>query len=440
MKAKQTTAKKCSFLLNQWKKSLSLTAFEKSQLSVELKALDRQINRLSQQHLRVTVFGRVGVGKSSLLNALFGEEKFSTDIGHGSTRKMKGVIWEQGIDNLQYVELVDTPGIDEITSAERARLASRVALHSDLILLVIDSDINSIELDAMQTLINSNKPILLILNRCDQWTPTEVDQIVHSIRNRLPSTAKHLLIETVAAAPRSAKLQANGKVRSEKSSPKVTSLKRTLLNLLSEQGNLLLTLNAVQQADNFYHSLKLGRLKRRKLEAQGLIGKFAAFKASGVAVNPLLVFDFATGIALDTALVMQLSKLYDLELKGHSARELLKKLSLHNFLLGGAQIGIQILLGSIKHLLLSAAPFTGGLSLAPAAPVALAQAAVAVHTTKLTGKLAAKELLQASHLPGANPNQILRCLARSNPKVKDYLNSWQIIAQKKAAHIHTLLP
>ena len=74
--------------------------------------------------------------------------------------------------------------------------------------------------------------------------------------------------------------------------------------------------------------MKSCRLQRRRSKAQGLIGKFAALKASGVAVNPLLMFDVATGLALDTALVMQLSRLYGLELKGHSARKLLQRICL----------------------------------------------------------------------------------------------------------------
>ena len=104
-------------------------------------------------------------------------------------------------------------------------------------------------------------------------------------------------------------------------------LVKYLEDLLEEQGELLLAINALRQADHFYHSLKLGRLMRSKKEAQGLIGKFAAFKASGVAINPLLMLDLATGLAFDAALVMELSKLYGLQMRGNTARELLKRLS-----------------------------------------------------------------------------------------------------------------
>ncbi len=436
----ESTSQTCSLLLKKWKRELKLTSLEKSKLSGQLIALDRQFDRLENKHIRLTVFGRVGVGKSSLLNALIGENIFATDIVNGYTRKSSGVVWNQDINNLNTIELVDTPGIDEIAANKRTLLASKIALNSDLVLLVLSSDITFIELEALDTLLKSGKPILIVLNRCDQWHSNEIENIIESIKDRLPSYAKQLTIESVAAAPRKAKISAGGKVRSEQCDPQVNSLKQTLLNLLLNQGNTLLTINSIRQAEGFYNAIKSDRLKRRKSEAQGLIGKFAALKASGVAVNPLLMFDFATGLALDTALIIQLSKLYGLNLKGHSARKLLKELSIQNSFLGGAQLGIQFTLGVIQHLLFLATPFTGGLSLAPAAPVAIAQAAVAVHTTKLTGRLVASELLQNSHLRGNNPRLILRHFARTNPNVLRCLNSWGINPCKETENIQSLLP
>ena len=77
MKPLNSTAKDCSLMLREWEKNLKLTCLEKSQLAGELKTLNRQINRLINRHIRLTVFGKVGVGKSSLLNALLGKKYFT---------------------------------------------------------------------------------------------------------------------------------------------------------------------------------------------------------------------------------------------------------------------------------------------------------------------------------------------------------------------------
>ncbi len=419
---KQTsTPKRCLLRLTQWRNNLRLSSREQSQLNGKLLAMDRQLQRFSQRKLRLSVFGKVGVGKSSLLNALLEEFTFDTDVAHGSTRKLQSINWNQQFKNLQSVQLIDTPGIDEIAAAARARLARRIALQSDLIIVVLDSDLTTIEKEAIETLLQSGKQILLVLNRCDQWSQSEQVLLIQSIRRRLPKEARNLVIKAVSAAPRQVHLQTNGKVRSYPVAPQIEELRSHLMQLLESQGELLLALNALREADSFHQSLQEERLKLRKSKAQGLIGKFAAVKATSVAANPFLVLDLAGGLACDTALILELCKLYGLQMEAPSARQLVTKVSGQNLLLGGAQIGIQLVLGVIRQLLLLAAPLTSGLSLAPAAPVALVQAALAVHTTRLTGRLAALELVSENSRTNTQPREMLRRLAAIDPQVKRLL-------------------
>jgi uncharacterized protein (DUF697 family) len=194
--------------------------------------------------------------------------------------------------------------------------------------------------------------------------------------------------------------------------------------LLEQHGELLLALNTLRSADRLHHQLQLWRLGHSRQAAQSLIGRFAALKATGVAANPLVLLDLAGGLACDTALVLQLCQLYGQKMHSTSARALLARLSGHNALLGGAQLGIQVVLSLIRQLLLVAAPLTGGLSLAPAAPVAIAQAALAVHTTRLTGRLAAAELVKGAER-GGKPGALMRRLSQSDPQVRQWLSTWQ---------------
>ena len=440
MRSAPSTPQRCKILLNDWRNHLGLTNREKNILSGELKTLDRQIKRLNKKHIRIAAFGRVGVGKSSLLNALLNKEIFATDVAHGSTRVTKSVLWEKSIKNLKLIELVDTPGIDEIESDARARLAGRIAMQVDLVLFVLDSDITKIELEALEILLDSGKPVLLTLNRCDQWQASQLKEVTESIASRLPPEACNMKIQLVAAAPRKVHIKANGLVRSEPTSPRISPLIEALSHLLEKQGELLLALNALRQADHFYQELKKGRLKRSKVLAQGLIGKFAALKASSVAANPLLMLDLAGGLACDTALVMQLSRLYGLQMRGHAARKLVKHLSIYNALLGGVQVGVQLALGALRQLLILATPLTGGLSLASAAPIALAQAALAVHTTKITGRIAAQYLLKGSLQRGVQPRAMLQRLANRDPEVKIFLGKWQGAPGETKSEMQTLLP
>jgi small GTP-binding protein len=423
--AAPSTPERCRQLLQRWRRELLLSPREQAVLGPELAGLDRQLERLARRRARVVVFGRVGVGKSSLLNALLGEERFATDVAHGCTRHQDSSPWLGcgAPGGLAGVDLVDTPGIDEIAAAGRERLARRVAIGADVVVLVLDADLSSVELEALETLLAVGKPLLLALNRADRWPEAELPALLASIRRRLPVGARSLEPIAVAAAPRQARLLEGGRVRSEAAPPRVEPLRQALLGLLAEHGELLMALSALQAADRFSQALHRGRLRHGRRHAQALIGRFAALKATGVATNPLPLLDLAGGLACDSALVLQLCQLYGLPMTRSGARRLIGRLSGHNALLGGAQLGLQLLLGGLRQLLLLAAPLSAGLSLAPAAPVAVAQAALAVATTRRTGRLAAAELLRSTAAAG-RPGALLRRLARQDPETRRWLGRW----------------
>ena len=101
-----TTTERCKQLLQSWRKDLQFTRREQGLLRGELTLLDRQLQRLEHKVLRLAVFGRVGVGKSSLINALVGQRLLETDVAHGSTRRQQAVPWPLNLDGLRRVESV----------------------------------------------------------------------------------------------------------------------------------------------------------------------------------------------------------------------------------------------------------------------------------------------------------------------------------------------
>ncbi len=431
---------KCTFLLNQWKKNLNLTNYEKTKFEKILNQLDFQTKKSEKKELQISVYGRVGVGKSSLLNALIEKQIFPTDILNGNTKATKSYPWDKRFKSLNKVELIDSPGIDEINNTNKEEINFNYVLGTDLILFVIDSDITRVELNAIEELLRHKKPILLVLNRCDQWSTQETKLILSSIHRKLSFCKQKIKINLVSSSPREARIKPDGTVRSEKKMPKVDILKNELKDIIDQSGELILCINTLRIANQFYKSLKENRLLRKKEEAQSLIGKYATLKASGVAINPFLMIDLFTGFACDSALIIQLSKLYGLEVGGSSARELVKNLSFHNSLLGGAQIGIQITLNLFKQILILAAPFTGGLSLAPAAPIAIAQAALAIHATKLIGRLAAYKFLNGTNKKDGQPQLMLNYLLKKNSDLRIMLGDFKFLTSSRAKNKNYLLP
>ena len=410
-------------LLARWRHALQLSPREREALGPELAGLKRQLQRLHESRPRVVVLGRVGVGKSSLLNALLGGEHFATDVAHGCTRRQEEQPWQVPIAGLAGVDLVDTPGIDEVAAPARERLARRVALGADLVLLVVDGDLTRVEAELLERLLVEGKPVLVVLNRSDGWPAEELSALMTSLKRRLPAAASHLEPVAVAAAPREPHVLPDGRVRSVAAPPRITPLRDSLIALLAEEGERLLALNALRAADAFSEELYRCRLRHGRRQARALIGRYAAAKAAGVALNPVMGLDLAGGLVCDSALVMQLCLIYGLPMTRRGARRLLLTLGSHNALLGGTQLGLQALLGGVRQVLLMAAPLSGGLSLAPAAPVAMAQAALAVHTTRRTGRLAAAALMQSRTAAG-HPAALLRRLAAEDPVTRRWLSAW----------------
>ena len=62
------------------------------------------------------------------------------------------------------LQLIDTPGIDEVDGEQRAELARQVARQAELILFVISGDMTRLEFEALAELREASKPILLVLH------------------------------------------------------------------------------------------------------------------------------------------------------------------------------------------------------------------------------------------------------------------------------------
>jgi tRNA modification GTPase len=112
-------------------------------LSTEMSALGGEVERgcRLREGLHVVLLGRPNAGKSSLLNALLGEERAIVTPIAGTTRDL--LRESIALDGLA-LTLVDTAGLretDEMVEAEGIRRALAEAARADLLLLVLDAAI-----------------------------------------------------------------------------------------------------------------------------------------------------------------------------------------------------------------------------------------------------------------------------------------------------------
>ena len=122
----------------------------RAELADDFRQVQAMLDKLEHGHIHIAVLGRVSVGKSSVLNALIGERRFSTSALHGETKQHAMAHWDEQASGSLF--LIDTPGINEIDGEARERMATEVSQRSDLVLFVIDGDMTDSEYNALQGL------------------------------------------------------------------------------------------------------------------------------------------------------------------------------------------------------------------------------------------------------------------------------------------------
>jgi GTP-binding protein Era len=378
--------------------NLNLSAQEKQGLETEIGDLETMLDKLDSMVVQIAAFGMVGRGKSSLLNALMGQQVFETGPLHGVTRTAERVSWsitEELIGETQralrvslpaggqsQVELIDTPGLDEIDGDTRAALAQQVAKSVDLILFVIAGDMTKVEHEALSQLRQAGKPILLVFNKVDQYPEADRMAIYHKIRDErvrellspdeIVMAAASPLVKTMAIRPDGTK-----GVQMRTGTPRIEELKLKILEILHREGKALVALNTMLYADNVNDQVVKRKLKIREENANQLIWKAVMTKAVAVALNPVTVVDILSGAIIDIVLILGLSKLYGIPMTQAGAVKLLQTIALGMGGISASELLANLGLSSLKTLLGITAPATGGASLGPYLSVALTQGGIA---------------------------------------------------------------
>jgi len=377
--------------------NLDLTPQERTGLEPEIGGLETMLDKLERACVQIAVFGMVGRGKSSVLNALLGQNVFETGPTHGVTRTTTIGQWDVGdgvdeddlpdrfspvIYRLSQVELIDTPGIDEVDGETREILARRVAKQADLILFVVAGDITKVEYQALSQLREAGKPMLLVFNKIDQYPDADRLAIYHKIRDdRVRELLSPDEIVMSAASPLTAQAvrrpDGTMSVQMTRSLPQVQDLKLKILEILDREGKSLVALNTMLCAGDINEQLVRRKMEIRDNAANRIIWNGVMTKAVAIALNPVTVVDILSGAVIDVVMILTLSKVYGIAMTEAGAVELLQKIAISMGGITAGELLANLGLSSLKGLLGLATPATGGLALGPYISVAVTQAAIA---------------------------------------------------------------
>jgi GTPase len=388
------------------------TDAEREHLHRDWDQLQEMLRKLTEGRVEIVVFGEISTGKSAMINALVGEAVAAVDVRGGWTQEVWHVPWKgcgyciHGLAQSQIV-LVDTPGLNEVGGADRGVMAREAAERSDLILFVTDSDLNETEFSALTALSAIHKPMLLVFNKIDLYSPDQRQRLLQVLRDdRLSGLVPPENVVMAAADPRPVEYvieAADGSTRHQWRTPQpdVGQLKARILEILDQEGLALLALNGALYAADRSDRIATLRVAFRDRAANQVIWSYAAVKSATVALNPVPIADMLGGSAVDVTMVITLSRIYGLEISWGHARELITSiLKAAGWLAGGLALEYAMHVASSAFKLLTAGYGT--------VLTAIPQGAAAGFGSYLVGHAAKHYFEHGSSWGSESPKEVVR--------------------------------
>ena len=294
--------------------------------AVEREALQQERARMQAElergDLRIVVFGGGSVGKTSLIRALLQELVGSVGAPMGSTTSSSSDRYRLRLRGLERaVILEDTPGILE-SGAEglrREELARRQAARADLLLLVVDGDLRASELAVFDTLASLGKRLLLVLNKCDLRGEREEDRLLELLRQRCGKRISAEDVIPASAAPQSVPMPGGRPLQPE---PEVEPLLRRIAAVLHADGEELIADNLLLQCRQLGEASRQLLDQQRRRDAEGLVDRYMWIGAGVLAVTPLPGLDLLGTAAVQAQMVMEIGRLYGVNLTKSNAQDL----------------------------------------------------------------------------------------------------------------------
>ena len=165
---------------------------------VDVGAAQAELKELAarREAVHLCFFGEVSSGKSSLIKALVPEANVVVDVVGGSTDDVRHYRWRD--TSGAQILLTDVPGIGGHEGG-LTDLAVAEARRANLVLFVCDSDLTRSEVAAIQSLLEFDKPLVIVLNKADRYSAQEQAALMQTLLERVDKIGGQLDRDHVVA-------------------------------------------------------------------------------------------------------------------------------------------------------------------------------------------------------------------------------------------------
>ena len=390
----------------------------RASLNEDYQQVQSMLDKLEHGHIHIAIFGRVSVGKSALVNALLGEQRFSTSPLHGETRTVQSGQWNEFRDG--NVFLIDTPGINEVDGEDANNWQKRWPAVPTWYCSWSTVTSPRPSWTPCRPWHEMHRPLLLVLNKIDRYNSEERDSLLQALKAHSANLVPPENLVPTAAKPAAQwiiRVDEDGReTEQQRQAPAdVAELKARLWQIIEQEGNTLAALNASLFAGELSDQVADRVLIARRTLGDRVIRTWCVAKGVAVALNPVPVADLVAAAVVDVSMVVHLSRSYGLPLTRREAGELVTTIGTQMLLLMGTVWAVNLVSSALKL-------GTGGLS---AIVTGGAQGAVAYYSTFVVGRAAERYLANGKSWGAAGPKLAVR-------EILDSLDRESIIDQAKA--------
>ena len=285
-----------------------------TELQGELATLQR---RKDAGTIHIAFFGNVSTGKSSIIKALLPEAGVEISLRGGSTRDVREYTWETVAGDK--LLLTDLPGRNE-AEGSLDETARDEAIRAQIVVYVTDSDLSRSQYHDIQELAEFGKPMIIAVNKRDQYTKAEQQQLAERLSERF---SKHKQ-QTQLPTPKVVFIQAGGTEEVLRVYPdgREETVQRQRKVDVSALGNYLQHeiddrlewLSQLRDASVFHlvqEKLDHGRVEFRRQEAEKIVRSSTMKAILGALASVSPGTDLVVQGVIGTRMVQSLCKLYD---------------------------------------------------------------------------------------------------------------------------------